>query len=81
MDFSIKRNGLRGSHCSSEEHWKKRWNVSLIMPQALTVLSNMPDCFDIYDLNSDGYITREEMFHMLKNTLIKVDINIKWSLS
>ena len=31
------------------------------------------DCFSIYDLNSDGYITREEMFHMLKNTLIKVN--------
>lgn len=44
------------------------------MHQTVTVLSNMPDCFDIYDLNSDGYITREEMFHMLKNTLIKVNI-------
>lgn len=30
------------------------------------------DCFSIYDLNSDGFITREEMFYMLKNTLIKV---------
>merc|ERR1711976_1108106 len=25
-------------------------------------------CFDVYDLNSDGYISREEMFHMLKTS-------------
>ena len=30
------------------------------------------DCFNVYDLNSDGFITREEMFHMLKHSLIKV---------
>eukprot|EP00795_Rhopilema_esculentum_P014274 gene14274-5303_t len=29
------------------------------------------DCFEVYDLNGDGYIQREEMFHMLKNCLIK----------
>ncbi|XP_069504548.1 calaxin isoform X2 [Ambystoma mexicanum] len=29
------------------------------------------DCFDVYDLNGDGYISREEMFHMLKNSLLK----------
>uniref|UniRef100_A0A7M5XGS1 EF-hand domain-containing protein n=1 Tax=Clytia hemisphaerica TaxID=252671 RepID=A0A7M5XGS1_9CNID len=28
-------------------------------------------CFNVYDLNSDGYITREEMYHMLKHSLIK----------
>ncbi|XP_029444734.1 EF-hand calcium-binding domain-containing protein 1 isoform X2 [Rhinatrema bivittatum] len=28
-------------------------------------------CFEVYDLNNDGYITREEMFHMLKNCLLK----------
>ena len=30
------------------------------------------DCFEAYDLNGDGYISREEMFHLLKNSLIKV---------
>ena len=30
-----------------------------------------PDCFNIYDLNSDGYISREEMFQMLKTTMIR----------
>ncbi|XP_006114536.1 calaxin isoform X2 [Pelodiscus sinensis] len=29
------------------------------------------DCFEVYDLNGDGYISREEMFHMLKNSLLK----------
>lgn len=27
------------------------------------------DCFSIYDLNNDGYISREEMFQMLKSTV------------
>ncbi len=30
------------------------------------------DCFDVYDLNSDGYILREEMFVLLKQTIVKV---------
>ena len=29
------------------------------------------DCFSIYDLNDDGYISREEMFQMLKTTMVK----------
>ncbi|XP_046551154.1 EF-hand calcium-binding domain-containing protein 1-like [Haliotis rubra] len=28
-------------------------------------------CFLVYDLNGDGYISREEMFHLLKNCLYK----------
>ncbi|XP_048806968.1 calaxin [Lagopus muta] len=28
-------------------------------------------CFKVYDLNGDGYISREEMFQMLKNSLLK----------
>jgi len=31
----------------------------------------MKYCFQVYDLNSDGYISREEMFHLLKSTLVK----------
>ena len=26
-------------------------------------------CFDVYDMNSDGWIVKEEMFHHLKNCL------------
>ena len=29
------------------------------------------DAFTVYDLNGDGYISREEMFQMLKNSLVK----------
>ncbi|XP_053914634.1 calaxin isoform X3 [Cuculus canorus] len=28
-------------------------------------------CFEVYDLNRDGYISREEMFQLLKNSLLK----------
>ncbi|XP_069702713.1 calaxin [Periplaneta americana] len=28
-------------------------------------------CFLVYDLNNDGYITRDEMFNLLKNCLMK----------
>lgn len=31
-------------------------------------------CFDVYDMNADGYISREEMFHLLKNSILKVQI-------
>lgn len=36
-----------------------------------TVSRIISDCFDVYDLNGDGYISREEMFHMLKDSLIR----------
>lgn len=29
-------------------------------------------CFTVYDLNGDGYISREEMFQLLKNCIVKV---------
>ncbi|XP_069715731.1 calaxin isoform X2 [Phaenicophaeus curvirostris] len=28
-------------------------------------------CFEVYDLNQDGYISREEMFQLLKNSFLK----------
>jgi Ca2+-binding EF-hand superfamily protein len=31
----------------------------------------VPDAFNVYDLNGDGYISREEMFQMLKTSIIK----------
>ncbi|KAK3719181.1 hypothetical protein RRG08_009695 [Elysia crispata] len=36
-----------------------------------TLNDQMKYCFQVYDLNSDGYISREEMFHLLKSTLVK----------
>ena len=38
----------------------------------MRVLNLIADCFEVYDLNSDGYISREEIFQMLKSSLIKV---------
>ncbi|NWS82851.1 EFCB1 protein, partial [Toxostoma redivivum] len=35
-----------------------------------TLEEKMKLCFTIYDLNGDGYISREEMFQMLKNSLL-----------
>ena len=31
------------------------------------------DCFRIYDLNDDGYLQRDELFYILKNSMIKVE--------
>nr|XP_020144363.1 EF-hand calcium-binding domain-containing protein 1 isoform X2 [Microcebus murinus] len=31
----------------------------------------MKYCFEVFDLNGDGFISKEEMFHMLKNSLLK----------
>ncbi|PVD30238.1 hypothetical protein C0Q70_09500 [Pomacea canaliculata] len=31
-------------------------------------------CFDVYDLNGDGYITREEVMHLLKNSVVQKSI-------
>ena len=28
-------------------------------------------CFDVYDLNDDGFITREEMMTMMKSCMVK----------
>ncbi|XP_072028636.1 calaxin-like isoform X2 [Amphiura filiformis] len=36
-----------------------------------TLEERMEFCFQVYDLNTDGFISREEMFHLLKNCLIK----------
>ena len=32
-------------------------------------------CFMVYDLNGDGYISREEMFQLLKYSLVKVSLD------
>uniref|UniRef100_A0A6I8PQY2 EF-hand domain-containing protein n=1 Tax=Ornithorhynchus anatinus TaxID=9258 RepID=A0A6I8PQY2_ORNAN len=47
------------------------WVTGLSVFLRGTLEEKMKYCFDVYDLNSDGYISREEMFHMLKNSLLK----------
>ena len=48
--------------------------VVILLARLHHLIFILTDCFSIYDLNSDGFITREEMFYMLKNTLIKVSV-------
>ncbi|XP_051948696.1 calaxin-like isoform X2 [Xyrauchen texanus] len=49
----------------------KEWVEGLSIFLRGTLEEKIKYCFDIYDLNGDGYISREEMFHMLKDSLIR----------
>ncbi|XP_048366335.1 calaxin isoform X3 [Sphaerodactylus townsendi] len=53
--------------CVSVTEWVEGLSIFL----RGTLEEKIKYCFDVYDLNSDGYISREEMFHMLKNSLLK----------
>ncbi|KAF5305324.1 hypothetical protein FQR65_LT07750 [Abscondita terminalis] len=47
------------------------WFAGLSIFLKGSILEKLEFCFSVYDLNSDGYITKEEMFQLLKNCLIK----------
>ncbi|XP_017673209.1 PREDICTED: EF-hand calcium-binding domain-containing protein 1 isoform X1 [Lepidothrix coronata] len=47
------------------------WVEGLAILLRGTLEEKIKYCFAVYDLNGDGYISREEMFQMLKDTLIK----------
>ncbi|XP_064204363.1 calaxin isoform X3 [Anguilla rostrata] len=49
----------------------KEWTEGLSVFLRGTLDEKIKYCFDVYDLNGDGHISREEMFHMLKNSLIR----------
>ncbi|KAK0134940.1 EF-hand calcium-binding domain-containing protein 1 [Merluccius polli] len=49
----------------------KEWTEGLSVLLRGTLDEKIKYCFDVYDMNGDGYISREEMFHMLKNSLIR----------
>ncbi|KAA0710418.1 EF-hand calcium-binding domain-containing protein 1 [Triplophysa tibetana] len=49
----------------------KEWVEGLSLFLRGTLEEKIKYCFDVYDLNGDGYISREEMFHMLKDSLIR----------
>ncbi|XP_077159054.1 calaxin [Paroedura picta] len=53
--------------CVSVTEWVEGLSIFL----RGTLEEKIKYCFDVYDLNGDGYISREEMFHMLKNSLLK----------
>ncbi|NXO67725.1 EFCB1 protein, partial [Phainopepla nitens] len=46
------------------------WVEGLAVLLRGTLEEKMKHCFAVYDLNGDGYISREEMFQMLKNSLL-----------
>ncbi|KAK2830304.1 hypothetical protein Q5P01_018235 [Channa striata] len=48
----------------------KEWIEGLSIFLRGTLDEKIKYCFHVYDLNGDKYISREEMFHMLKNSLI-----------
>ncbi|XP_009870258.1 PREDICTED: EF-hand calcium-binding domain-containing protein 1, partial [Apaloderma vittatum] len=47
------------------------WVEGLAILLRGTLEEKIKYCFEVYDLNGDGYISREEMFRMLKNSLIQ----------
>ncbi|XP_025895248.1 EF-hand calcium-binding domain-containing protein 1 [Nothoprocta perdicaria] len=53
--------------CISVVEWVEGLSVFL----RGTLEEKIKYCFEVYDLNGDGYISRDEMFHMLKNSLLK----------
>ncbi|GAB0184665.1 EF-hand calcium-binding domain-containing protein 1 [Grus japonensis] len=53
--------------CISVVEWVEGLSVFL----RGTLEEKIKYCFEVYDLNGDGYISKEEMFQMLKNSLLK----------
>ncbi|KAM3596874.1 uncharacterized protein V6R79_022032 [Siganus canaliculatus] len=49
----------------------KEWIEGLSVFLRGTLDQKITYCFHVFDLNGDDYISREEMFHMLKNSLIR----------
>lgn len=47
------------------------WIVGLSVFLRGTMAERAAFCFRLYDLNSDGFITKDEMFTLMKNCLIK----------
>ncbi|NXG61443.1 EFCB1 protein, partial [Hemiprocne comata] len=53
--------------CVSAVEWVEGLSVFL----RGTMEERIKYCFQVYDLNGDGYISREEIFQLLKNSLLK----------
>uniref|UniRef100_A0A803U1H7 EF-hand domain-containing protein n=1 Tax=Anolis carolinensis TaxID=28377 RepID=A0A803U1H7_ANOCA len=53
--------------CISVTEWVEGLSIFL----RGTLEEKIKYCFEVYDMNSDGYISRDEMFLMLKNGLVQ----------
>ncbi|KAI6074540.1 EF-hand calcium-binding domain-containing protein 1 isoform X3 [Aix galericulata] len=67
MDRVFRTFDRDNDNCISVEEWVEGLSVFL----RGTLEERIKYCFEVYDLNGDGYISREEMFQMLKNSLLK----------
>ncbi|NXN06563.1 EFCB1 protein, partial [Indicator maculatus] len=67
MDRVFRTFDRDNNSCISVEEWVGGLAVFL----RGTLEERIKYCFEVYDLNGDGYITRDEMFQMLKNSLLK----------
>ncbi|KAH1177917.1 EF-hand calcium-binding domain-containing protein 1 isoform X2 [Mauremys mutica] len=67
MDRVFRAFDTDNDSCVSVTEWVEGLSIFL----RGTLEEKMKYCFEVYDLNGDGYISREEMFHMLKNSLLK----------
>lgn len=47
------------------------WIVGLSIFLRGTMVERAAFCFRLYDLNNDGFVTKDEMFILMKNCLIK----------
>ncbi|XP_074938940.1 calaxin isoform X1 [Phalacrocorax aristotelis] len=67
MDRVFRTFDRDNNSCISVVEWVEGLSVFL----RGTLEERIKYCFEVYDLNGDGYISREEMFQMLKNSLLK----------
>ncbi|KAM9574676.1 calaxin isoform 1-T2 [Guaruba guarouba] len=67
MDRVFRTFDRDNNSCISVTEWVEGLSVFL----RGTLEEKIKYCFEVYDLNGDGYISREEMFQMLKNCLLK----------
>ena len=63
------RTGLLDSRSFCEDLSRKKPTVRAT--KKIVLQQKCSDSFRVYDLNGDGFISREEMFQLLKNCLVK----------
>ncbi|XP_041478651.1 EF-hand calcium-binding domain-containing protein 1-like isoform X2 [Lytechinus variegatus] len=67
MDRVLRAFDKNNDACISKDEWLSGLSVYL----EGNLEQKIEFCFQVYDLNSDGHISREEMFHLLKTSIVK----------